>query len=260
MCQGQHCTYWKRYFVIWCFGNEGHDLATGDHANLPYPAGVKVCIYTVSPEYGEYVVTRRAPLPNLLRPDGIPNANPAHPFWRGSPRVKNDGGCGLNTVVLPQKYDSKYGTLWTLPSFAMATHSPVRSSVSCTLTVVGCCHNQPARCETCAAGFTTKWTPQYRRPQTKPEIRQSICCPLDMSRGCRICCRIYTYNYMQYTAVAYRLRAHFPSQHELGPRTPPLDDLTTFSWHGRNTCVWCSAPSALYRSAANRQAPERRHA
>ena len=142
----------------------------------------------------------------------------------------------------------------------MATHSPVGSSVSCTLTIVGCYHDQPARCETCATGFTTKWTPQYRRPQTKTEIRQNIRCPLDMSRGHRICCRIYTYNYMQYTTGAYRLRAHFPSQHELGPRTPPLDDLTTCSWHGRNTCVWCSAPSALYRSAANRQAPERRHA
>ena len=76
-------------------------MATWDHANLPYTAGVKVSIYTVSLEYGEYGVTQWAPLPNLLRPDGIPNANPAHPFWRGSPPVKNDGGCGLNTVVLP---------------------------------------------------------------------------------------------------------------------------------------------------------------
>ena len=100
MCHGQHCTYWERYFIIWCFGNEGHDLATWDHANLPYIAGIKVCIYIVSSEYGEYGVTRWAPLPNLLRPDGIPNANPAHPFWRGSPQVKNNG-CGLNTVVLP---------------------------------------------------------------------------------------------------------------------------------------------------------------
>ena len=101
MCHGQHCTYWEKYFVIWCFGNEGHDLATWDHANLRYTAGVKVCIYTVSPEYGEYGVTQWASLPNFLGPDGIPNANPAHPFWRSSPRVKNDGGCGLNTVVPP---------------------------------------------------------------------------------------------------------------------------------------------------------------
>ena len=110
MCHGQQCTYWESYFIIWCFGNEGHDLATWDNANLPYTTNVKVRIHTVSPEYGEYGVTRRAPLPNLLRPDGIANANPAHPFWRGSPQVKNDGGYGLNTVVLPQKYSSKYGT------------------------------------------------------------------------------------------------------------------------------------------------------
>ena len=156
MCPGQHCSYWERYFLIWCFGNEEHNLVTWDHANLPYTAGVKVCISTISPEYGEYGVTRWAPLPNLLRPDGIPNANPAHPFWRGSPRVKKVGGCGLNTVVLPSKYGSKYGTLWTLPSFMMATHSPVGSNVSCTLTIMGCYHDQPARCETCAARFTTK--------------------------------------------------------------------------------------------------------
>ena len=99
-----------------------------------------------------------------------------------------------------------------------------------------------------------------RRPQYTTEIRLNIRCPLDMSRGHRICCRICTYNYLQYTEGAYRSRAHFPSQHELGPRTPPLGVLTTCSWHGRNTCVCCSAPSALYRSAANRQAPERRHA
>ena len=204
-------------------------MATWDYANLPYIAGMKVCIYTVSPEYGEYGVTRRAPLPNLFIPDGIPNANPAHPFWRGSPRVKNDGGCGLNTVVLPQKYGSEYVTSWTLPSLLMVMHSPIRSSVSCTLTVVGYCHNQPVHCETCAIGFTTKWTPQYMRPQTKMEIWQNIRCPLDMSRGQRICRHIHTYNYMQYTVGAYRLRAHFPSQHELGPRTPPLGDLTTCS-------------------------------
>ena len=132
----------------------------------------------------------------------------------------------------------------------MATHSPVGSSVSCTLTIVGCCHDQPARCETCAAGFTTKWTPQYRRPQTKTEIRLNIRCPLDMSRGHHICCRICMYNYMQHTVGAYRSLAHFPSQHKLGPRTPPLGVLTTCSLHERNTCVWCSAPSALYRSVA----------
>ena len=148
----------------------------------------------------------------------------------------------------------------TLPSFGMATRPPLGSSASCILTVAGCCHGQPAHCEVCATVFTTKWTPQYRRPQTKTEIRQNIRRPLDMSRGHRICCRICTYNYLQYTGGTYRSRAHFPSRHELGPRTPPLGVLTTCSWHGRNTCVCCSAPSALYRSAANRQAPERRHA
>ena len=132
----------------------------------------------------------------------------------------------------------------------MATHSPVRSSMLCTLTIMGCCHDQPACCEAYTAGFTTKWTPQYRRPQTKMEIRQNICCPPDMSRGDRICYRISTYSYMQYTAGAYWLHAHFPSQHELGPRTAPLDVLTMCSLHRRNTCVWCFAPSALYRSAA----------
>ena len=115
-------------------------------------------------------------------------------------------------------------------------------SVSCILTVVGCCHGQPAHYEVCATVFTTKWTPQYRRPQTKTEIRLNIRRPLDMSRGHRICCRICTYNYLQYTGGTYRSRAHFPSQHELGPRTPPLGVLTTCSWHGRNTCVCCSAP------------------
>ena len=137
----------------------------------------------------------------------------------------------------------------------MATHSPVGSSVSCTLTIVGCCHDQLARCETCAAGFTTKWTPQYRRPQTKTEIRLNIRCPLDMSRGHRICCRICMYNYMQHTVGAYRSLAHFPSQHKLGPRTPPLDVLTTCSLHERNTCVW-----RFTDQLQNRQAPERRHA
>ena len=132
----------------------------------------------------------------------------------------------------------------------MATHSPVGSSMSCTLTIMGCRHDQPAHCETCAARFTTKWMPQYRRPQTKTEIWQNIRCPLDMSRGHRIWCRIYTYNYMQYTTGAHRLCTHFPSQHELGPKTPLLDVLTTCSWHGRNTCVWCSTPSTLYKSAA----------
>ena len=71
-----------------------------------------------------------------------------------------------------------------------------------------------------------------------------------MSRGHRICYHICMYNYMQHTVGAYRSLAHFTSQHELGPRTPPLDVLTTCSLHERNTCVWCSAPSALYRSAA----------
>ena len=122
----------------------------------------------------------------------------------------------------------------------MATRSPLGSNISCTLTVMGGCHDQLAHCEMCTAGFTTKWTPQYRRPQTKMEIRQQIRCPPDMSRGQRICCHIYTYNYMQYTTGAYRSRAHFPSQHELRPRTPPLDVLKTYSWPWRNTCVWCS--------------------
>ena len=131
----------------------------------------------------------------------------------------------------------------------MQTHSPVGSSVSCTLNIVGCCHDQPAHCGKCSTGFTTKWTPQYRRPQTKTERRQNIRCPLDMSRGHHICYRIYMNNYMEYTAGAYQLQAHFPSQHEFGPRIPPLDDLTMCSWHGQNTCVWCSAPSALYTSA-----------
>ena len=148
----------------------------------------------------------------------------------------------------------------TLPSFRMATRPPLGSSASCILTVAGCCHGQPAHCEVCATVFTTKWTPLYRRPQTKTEIRLNIRRPLDMSRGHRICCCICTCNYLQYTGGTYRSRAHFRSQHELGPRTPPLGVLTTCSWHGRNTCVCCSAPSALYRSAANRQAPERRHA
>ena len=71
-----------------------------------------------------------------------------------------------------------------------------------------------------------------------------------MSRGQHIFSSICTYNYMQYATGAYRSCTHFPSQHELGPRTPPLDVLTTRSWHGRNTCVWCSAHSSLYRSAA----------
>ena len=79
-------------------------------------------------------------------------------------------------------------------------------------------------------------------------------------RGQRIYCCICTYNYMQYATSAYRSRAHFSSQHELGPRTPPLDVLTTCSWHGRSTCVWCSAPSLLYKSGANQQAPKGRHA
>ena len=217
-----------------------------------------MCMYTVSPEYGEYSLTRRDPLPNLLRPHGIPNADPTHPFWRGSPRVKNDGGCGLNTVVLLYKSGNKYGTLWTLPSFVMVMRPLLGSSVSCTLTIMGCCHDQPARYETCAIGFTTKWTPQYRQSQTKTAIRQQIRCPLDMSRGQHICCHIYMYNYMQYTD-AYWSRSYFPSQHELGPRTPPLDVLTTCPWHGRNTWVWCPTPFELYRSTANRQAPERRH-
>ena len=132
----------------------------------------------------------------------------------------------------------------------MATHSLVGSSMSCTLTIVGCCHDQPARCETCAAGFTTKWTPQYRRPQTKTEIQQEIWCPLDMSKGHRICCRICMYNYTQYTIGAHRSLARFPSQHDRGPRTPPLDVLTTCSLHRQKTCVWCSVPSALYKSVA----------
>ena len=142
-----------------------------------------MCMYTISPEYGIYGVTRWAPLPNLLRPDGIPNASPTHPFLCGSPRVKNDGGCGLNTVMLPYKYGSKYGNPWTLPSFVMVTHSPLGTTMSCTLIVMGCCHGQPAHCEICALGFNTKWTQQYRRPQTKTEIRRQIQCPLDMSRG-----------------------------------------------------------------------------
>ena len=66
------------------FWNEGHDLATCDHANLPYTIGVKVCIYTVSPKYGEYGVTPRTPLPNVFGRNGTPNAHAAHSFWCGS--------------------------------------------------------------------------------------------------------------------------------------------------------------------------------
>ena len=141
-----------------------------------------------------------------------------------------------------------------------ATRPPLGSDMSCILTVVGCCHGQLTHYEVCATVFTTKWTPQYRRPQTKTEIRLNIRCPLDKSRGHRIGCRICTYNYVQYTEGAYRSHEHFPSQHELGPRTPPFGVLTMCSWYGRDTCVCCSAPSVLYRSVANRQAPERRHA
>ena len=138
----------------------------------------------------------------------------------------------------------------TLPSLGMATSPLLGSSASCISTVVGCRHGQSAHYEVCATVFTTKWTPQYRRPQTMTEIPLNIRRPLDMSRGHRICYPICTYNYRQYTRGAYRSRAHFPSQHELGPRTPPLGVLTTCSWHGRNTCVWCSAHSSLHRSAA----------
>ena len=71
-----------------------------------------------------------------------------------------------------------------------------------------------------------------------------------MSRGQRIYYRIYIYNCLQYTIGAYQSRAHFPSQHQLGPRTLPLSAISTYSWHGRNTCVCYFAPRSLYRSAA----------
>ena len=132
----------------------------------------------------------------------------------------------------------------------MATRPPLGSDASCILTIVGCCHGQLVHYKVCATVCTMKWTPHYRRPQTKMEVWLNIRCPLDMSRGHRICCRICTYNYMQYTGGAYQSREHFPSQHELGPRTLPLYVLTTCYWHGRNTCVWCSAHSSLHRSAA----------
>ena len=58
------------------------------------------------------------------------------------------------------------------PSSVLPMRSPPGSSVSCILTVVGCCHSQPAHYKTCAAGFTTKWTPQSMRLQTTTEICQ----------------------------------------------------------------------------------------
>ena len=63
------------------------DLATLDVGNVPYgncTIGLKVCMYTVRPEYGEYGTTQRAPLANALARDGIPNVNATHPFWHGS--------------------------------------------------------------------------------------------------------------------------------------------------------------------------------
>ena len=98
-------------------------------------------MYTVSLEYSEYSVTQWAPLPNLLGPDGIPNTNLAHPFSMVLPQQRNDSSCGLNITMLPYKYGNKHSTLRTLPSFVMATHSPLGFSVSCILTIMGCCHN-----------------------------------------------------------------------------------------------------------------------
>ena len=143
----------------------------------------------------------------------------------------------------------------------MATHSPVGSSVSCTLTTTGCYHDQLAHCETCATGFTTKWTPQYRQPQTKTETRQNIRCPLDMSRGHRICCHICMYNYMQHTTGAYRLCTHtFPLNTSSGQGRHPL----MFSQHApctSGTPVFGAPPPLRFTNQLqNRQAPERRHA
>ena len=46
--------------ILW---NEGDELAIWEVANLLYMVGVKVCIYTLSPEYD---VTRWVQLPNVL--------------------------------------------------------------------------------------------------------------------------------------------------------------------------------------------------
>ena len=69
----------------------------------------------------------------------------------------------------------------TLPSFGMATCSPLGCSASCILTIVRHCHGQATHYETCAAGFTAKWTPQSMRSQTMTEICPYIRCPPDES-------------------------------------------------------------------------------
>ena len=59
------------------------DLATLDVGNIPYTVGFKVCMYTVSPEYGEHGNSRWAAIGKPLVRDGIPNVNATHSFWRG---------------------------------------------------------------------------------------------------------------------------------------------------------------------------------
>ena len=148
----------------------------------------------------------------------------------------------------------------TLPSFGMATRPPLGSRASCILIVAGCCHGQPAHCEVCATMFTTKWTPQYRRPQTKTEIRLNIRCPLEMSRGHRICYRICTYNYMQYTGGAYRSRAHFPSHTSLDQGCYPLMFSQRAPGTGGTLVFGVRLTLRFTDQLQNWRAPERRHA
>ena len=46
------------------------DLATPDVGNVPYTLGLKICMHTVPPEYGEYGGTQRAPLAKCLNEMG----------------------------------------------------------------------------------------------------------------------------------------------------------------------------------------------
>ena len=90
-------------------------MAIWEGGKISHSIGIKVCIYILSPEYGEYGMTRWASLPNVLGHNKIPYGNEAHPFIAVLLEQQKNSRCILNVVGLPYIYSCKYTTLGTCP-------------------------------------------------------------------------------------------------------------------------------------------------
>ena len=148
----------------------------------------------------------------------------------------------------------------TLPSFGVATRPPLGSSASGILTIVGCCHGQPVHYEVCATVFTTKWTPQYRRPQTKMEIRLNIRCLWTCPEGTvfvAVFVRITTCN----TLEVHTGHVHtFPLNTSSDQGRHPLMFSQRAPGMGGTPVIDAQLTLRFTDQLQNRQSPERRHA